>query len=200
MDARRAVRHDLGSIGAALAARILSECEPAIDAEIRRLRPALRHTQGIDEDDLRSLGQIVALESYLTWEEGRGRTLRSWAGQNVRWRLGEAIRAAQSPEESRGASVASDEVVDPREGYDEAERLEWLQSAIGRLSPRRRVLVVSTLRGEQQHAVGSTLGIGRSRVCQEISVAVAALHEAAVHAGLVDALHEAAVDAGLEDG
>jgi DNA-directed RNA polymerase specialized sigma subunit len=198
MDATRAVRRDLGSIDAALASRILTECAPGIDAEVRRLRPALRHTQGIGVDDLHALGQIAALEAYLTWEAGRGRTLRSWAGQVVRWRLTGAVMDAQSPEESRGTPPQRPEdVVDPALDHDEAERQAWLLDTVGKLAPRLRVLVVSKLRGEEQAATARTLGIGQGRVSQEIRVAIVTLQAAAADAGLLDDVdaNDEAVDA-----
>ncbi len=150
MDPKRVVRLDLGSISAPLARQILEQTESAVEAEVRRLRPALRHVAGIDEDDLRSLGQIAALESYLTWDAERGGALRTWAGRLIRWRLTEAVQLAQSPEQTAGSvpRAAAEEAVDPTEGYDAAERAEWLQSTLGGLTPRLRVLVAARLRGE----------------------------------------------------
>lgn len=185
MDPRRAVRRDLGGIGAAVAIRVLTECAPAIEAEVRRLRPSLRHVQGLDEDDLRSLGQIAALEAYLTHADGRGRTLRSWAGQVVRWRLVEAVQAAQAPDEH--VMLEGDEVeVDPTLDYERAEQISWLHRTVGTLPPRMRVLVAARLSGQSQGAAGRTLGIGDTRVSQEVGAAVVALHAAALDAGLVD--------------
>lgn len=185
MDPRRIVRLDLGSISGAQAAAILAECAPAVDAEVARLRSALRHTQGVDEDDLRSLGQIACLEASLTWDASRGCALRTWAGRMVRWRLSEAVQAAQSPERG-GIETSEEEGVDPHEDYDEAERLEWLQRALGGLTPRLRLLVASRLRGEAQGAVGRTLGIAKARTSQEVHAAVACLRVAAAGAGLVE--------------
>lgn len=188
MDARRAARRDLGAITGPLARQILTQTEPAIDAEVRRLRPALRHCQGIDEDDLRALGQIAALESYLTWDANAGCALRSWAGKLIRWRLTEAVQRTQSPERTAGATPpgAFDEVIDPSEGYDESERLDWLQATLGSLSPRLRTLVAARLRGESGREVGRTLGISDARVVEQLATAVSELRDAAMDAGLAD--------------
>lgn len=188
MDARRAVRRDLGAISAGLARQILSQTEPAIDAEVRRLRPALRHCQGLDEDDLRALGQIAALESYLTWQPDAGCALRSWAGRTIRWRLAEAIERSQSPERTAGRTppAALEEAVDPSEDYDESERLDWLQGSLGGLTPRLRTLVAAKLRGESGREVGRSLGISDARVVEQLADAVSELREAAMDAGLAD--------------
>lgn len=189
MDNRRAARLDLGMIGAALASRILAECSLAIEVEVRRLTPALRHTQGLDPEDLHALGQIAVLEAYLTHEPEKGRTLRSWAGQVVRWRLVEAVQQAQSPEAGGNGAVCDaepeDEAEDPATSYDEIEKLTWLQQAIGRLPPRQRTLLAARLRGETGREVGKTLGLGDVRASQVASGAIRLLYEQALDAGLV---------------
>lgn len=186
MDAHRAARLDLGGIGAELARRILAECAPAVDAEVRRLTPALRHTHGIDADDLRSLGQIAVLEAYLTHQEGRGRTLRSWAGQVVRWRLSEAIESSQAEcvSDPEVDSDTAGPAEDPAESYDSIERVVWLEQTLGTLPPRHRTLIAQQLRGEAQRHLGATLGLGRTRVSKETQNAVAALRARAIDAGL----------------
>jgi DNA-directed RNA polymerase specialized sigma24 family protein len=188
VDPKRVVRLDLGSISAPLARQILEQTESAVEAEVRRLRPALRHVAGIDEDDLRSLGQIAALESYLTWDAERGCALRTWAGRLIRWRLTEAVQLAQSPEQTAGSvpRAAAEEAVDPTEGYDAAERAEWLQSTLGGLTPRLRVLVAARLRGETGREAGRTLGISDALASSKVLEALRILHRAAVDDGLGD--------------
>jgi DNA-directed RNA polymerase specialized sigma24 family protein len=93
MNASRQVRMDLGGIPAPRVREILELARVPIEAEITRLRRALSRCSAIDADDLRSLGQIVALEASLTHDAARG-TLRTWIGTCVRWRLGEAMEDA----------------------------------------------------------------------------------------------------------
>lgn len=184
--ARRAVRLDLGTISGPLARQILEQSASAVEAEVRRLRPALKHTQGLDADDLRSMGQIAALESYLTWDAAAGCALRTWTGKVIRWRLSEAIERAQSPERCSGSTPpkALEQTYDPSEGYDASERIGWLETTVGTLAPRLRCIVAAKLRGESGSEVGRTLGVSQTLISVELDRALGTLRLQAVDDGL----------------
>lgn len=205
------VHRELGSISATRAAEVLTTCATVIDAEVRNAAPALRFMEGFDRDDLYALARIAALESSLTFVVGRC-AFTTWASRVIRWRLLEAVRSAQRPPgaleldapciaraefgvselgvgtlEPLGASHAPEALVlDPADEQDRDERVRWLVTALGALSPRRRALVVAKLRGESGQELSAMLGVSDGRISQEVRVAVDALHAAAVDAGLTD--------------
>lgn len=117
---RREARCDLSGFTVAEVREVLALARVPIDAEISRVQRALKRCASIDEDDLRSIGQIAALEAKKKFDPARGVMLRSWIGSVVRWRISEAVKRAgdrASVEVSVGGQIQLDNDPERGEGF-----------------------------------------------------------------------------------
>ena len=185
MRAVRAVRADLSGVSDADARRVLALVEVTINAELARFTTI--HLAGMDLDDLRQLARIAVLEAFATHQEARGARFKTWASRIVRWRICEAIQAAQPREEIR-AELPEPPALDGEEVLDIREKLHWLEEAFGRLTPREKLIIVKRLEGESWKTLSATISINISRAHQVRSNAVARLREEASAYGIAEAV------------
>jgi RNA polymerase sigma factor (sigma-70 family) len=113
-----------------------------------------------DQADLRSAGQLAVLEGHLSFN-GNG-TARGWILTVVRWRLREAFAATHHPE-ILAANPERMNGADPEQQFWRATAVR----AIGRLSPRHRVIVDGRMRGETFEEIGASIGLSTSAVHRE---------------------------------
>lgn len=137
----------------------------------------------LETADLRAVAEIAVLEAKLTYRSARG-SLKTWTRRVIRWRLLELVSQRPEVPLDEPESVLNGE--NPEEVLAALERRQWMEGAIGELGPRRRVIIAATVRGETLNETGQTLGISRSRVCQERKTALIQLHERALEDGLAD--------------
>ncbi|MET0285080.1 MAG: sigma-70 family RNA polymerase sigma factor [Polyangiales bacterium] len=69
----------------------LRRYEPLVQAVARRLTPAARFGQALDQEDLAAEGRIAVLEALRSYE-GFGIEERTWVGTRIRQRMIDAIR------------------------------------------------------------------------------------------------------------
>jgi RNA polymerase sigma factor for flagellar operon FliA len=69
----------------------LHRYEPLVQAVARRLTPAARFGQALDQEDLAAEGRIAVLEALRSYE-GFGIEERTWVGTRIRQRMIDAIR------------------------------------------------------------------------------------------------------------
>ena len=111
----------------------LTRYEGLVQAVARRLAPAARFGQALDQEDLCAEGRIAVLEALRTYQ-GFGIEERTWVGTRIRQRMIDAIRRldVRTRDELRlyAARDANDE---PSERAREltARRLISLDSSVG---------------------------------------------------------------------
>lgn len=185
MDVARQARRNLGGMPPARVREVLELARVPIASEISRYRLALRRCGSIDEDDLRSLGQIAALEAAHTHDPSRGSELRSWIGFLVRQRITEAMKDAGDAASVEIAFGLPPDFESLTEAYDpiEFERFElanareWVERSLCGLSPRQKILIAQLLGNvcESFRELSASLGVDKSRVFQDYQVALTAL-------------------------
>jgi RNA polymerase sigma factor for flagellar operon FliA len=127
----------------------LRRYEPLVQAVARRLTPAARFGQALDQEDLAAEGRIAVLEALRSYE-GFGIEERTWVGTRIRQRMIDAIRrldvrsrdeqrfyAAQDKLQQDDGSTPTDEELDKRERARElsARRLISLDISVGESEP-----------------------------------------------------------------
>lgn len=180
----RQARRDLSGISKARAKEVLDLARVPIDAEISRLKVALSRCSAIDADDLRSLGQIAALEASLTHNAEKG-TLRTWIGTVVRWRLGEAMKDAgdlATVEVARGLTSDFEGLgpsYDPSESYELADAKAWVERSLAGLTPRQKILVAQLLGNscDTFQELSMSFGIDRTWLTKSLGMAITMLQE-----------------------
>lgn len=186
MDVARQVRVDLGGLDPKDVKQALELAKVPISAEIARLKHALRRCGAIDEDDLRSVGQIAALEALKTWNESRGQTLRSWIGVTIRWRISEVVQdAGDSATREIAKGLANDvedlaQPVEVIEAYETADAKAWVLKAMSRLTPRQQIVLSQRIAGSQEtdKDFAQTFGVHKSQLCRDLEEAVEVLGRA----------------------
>jgi RNA polymerase sigma factor (sigma-70 family) len=161
---------------------VATEFEAVVAHEARRIR-GYAQTVGLDDDDLRQVGQIAVLEALQSFHTGAA-SKRTWVSRVVRWRLLEAAKALNGapagtfvPEQGEEAPTTDPEV-DAQ--VLRRERLAWLEHEIGRLTPRERTAVGCFLAGESQTEVARSLGISLSTLNAQLHEALRKLRAKAV--------------------
>ena len=127
-------------------------------------------------EDFLQLARIALIEAFATFDPTRGAIFSSWAYKTILWRINEA----REIESQRVPTVTLTHAVNgknPEEKVMDLESSIHLKSALGTLSPRQGVIMDAVLRGETYGDVGQTLGIGKTRVHQEVQVSVSILAE-----------------------
>lgn len=153
---------DYGSLTDAEVRQVLSDARGYIEALVHKLA---RFTPGHDEDDLRSVAEMAALEAHLTYEPDRGRAPGTWAYQVISWRL-EELRQDEVDIPMEAVAHAASPAPSPESRVEAYQLAEWLEANLARLSPRRALVLARRLHGETGEEVGSTLGLSRARISQ----------------------------------
>lgn len=209
---KRVLPLDLGEVDDATARQLLEQHRPIINTAIKRYLAASSvafHT--IPRDDLRAIAEAAVLEAFVRYREGDqsrdngGGGLATWVRRVVGWRVGEVVRnalaceplqseRAESPRSPNAdPNGASPQHQLPRQFHYEPQQAEvvqarqlvgWLRHRLRSLTPRRRVIIVSVLKGEQKCSIARSLGISPGRVSQEYKVAVERLRELALQDGI----------------
>lgn len=111
----------------------LARYEALVQAVSRRLTPAARYGQALDQEDLCAEGRIAVLEALRTYQ-GFGIEERTWVGTRVRQRMIDAIRRldVRSRDEQRLHTVGgdADEALQERARALSARRLVSLDSSM----------------------------------------------------------------------
>ncbi len=183
MDGERPALAALGAIDDATAREAIAAAAPAIEAEVRRMAAALKD-RALQAADLRAVSHVAVLEALLTHRPGRG-SLSFWTRRVIHWRLVEVV-SRERPELVLEVAPPVLNGENPEEVLQALELRDWMESAVGELPPRRRVIIAAAVRGETLQETGATLGIGRSRVCQERKTALTVLRDRALEDGLAD--------------
>jgi DNA-directed RNA polymerase specialized sigma subunit len=195
---------DLSGFTPARVREILALAEKPIGVEISRLTQAVRRCAALDEDDLRAIGQIAALEAAKIYTEDRGMTLRSWIGVVVRWRLGAMMERAgdlatrevplgsardlevclvERPSSDRALRASGEDQLVADESMSDAIAREQQRAIvmryIARLTPRQQVLLVQHLGNseESNEELGASLGVDRTIVWRDIAAAIEAIRK-----------------------
>lgn len=185
----RVLRVDLGTISDREASTLLREMARVVACEVANVRAITRVCPGLDEADLVAIANIAVLEARTTWVEGRGRSLRSWVQQLVRWRLGETLQASRQPEEFYMGPNGGDASPDfdtllatnhelgnqaPPDGWRDAKFAEVFRRTMAALPEADRVLVQRAVTGVSRAETARQLARGYTDVCHATT---AALHK-----------------------
>lgn len=167
---------DYGSLSDQLARQVLADARGYIEALVLKVRP---FTRAHDEDDLRSVAEMAALEAHLTYEPDRGRSWGTWVYQVISWRL-EELRQEEVDVPAEGVVWAPCPAPSPESRVEAYQLAEWLESRLARLPPRHALVVARKLHGETGAELGETLGLSRARVSQVVRKAEQMLHRRAL--------------------
>ena len=178
----RVARVDLGAVSDEDAERVLELAKSCIAIEIRALGPIERHLDGLEHEDLVSIGQIAAIEAFATWEAGRGARLKTWIQRMVRWRLRETVQSSQRQEEPEEPQVleasVSNALVDSVHTILIADRIcSAFARAYRELSPREQELVEHAVVGRTRADAARMLQARYSDVCRETNEALARIRD-----------------------
>lgn len=200
---------DLSSIGDAAARDLIERYRPIINDTVKRYLPGARATfHVIRREDLCAVAESAVLEAavrYRVGDEGRdnqGGGLATWVRRVVGWRVSESVQNLLVNEPLQSERVYNE--ADPTStwstnvhvdsGFRQAatqhtivqarQVVEWLQRSLGSLTPRRRIIIVSVLRGEAKTSIARSLGISPGRVSQEYKTAVEQLRKLALRDGI----------------
>ena len=153
--------------------------------EVSAVRNAVWACPGLDEDDLAAVAQIAILEASVTWVEGKGRSLRSWVQQVIRWRLGETLTASRQPNEvPHGAGAEFDDAVAYKQdigpspfgdGWSAARFAQMFTESMAKLTPADRVLIQHAVSGASRAETARKLARGYTEVCHATTAALAQL-------------------------
>jgi RNA polymerase sigma factor FliA len=118
----------------------LRRYEPLVQAVARRLTPAARFGQALDQEDLAAEGRIAVLEALRSYE-GFGIEERTWVGTRIRQRMIDAIRRLDVRTRDEQRLYAAQDKLEPNKDSimppsgDELERRERARE----LSARRLI-------------------------------------------------------------
>lgn len=163
----RRKRLDLGSIDDATARRLF-ERYLRIAKSLAPLYP------GVEREELLSAARIAILEAHLSFREGAGCNQDTWTRRHIYWRLSEAAKELRAV---GSASLGTDPQVlngaSPEQQFWQTTALR----AVGRLSPRRQVLISAWIQGETYAEAGATIGVSGPLAHRETHAALEELRE-----------------------
>jgi len=87
----------MSKVSSKTAQELLRQFEPLINSEARRLANRSRNSPWFGFEDFVAVGQIAAIEAYVSYNAETNVTLKTWGHRIIKWRMREAAQRVSDP-------------------------------------------------------------------------------------------------------